>query len=570
MKKWLVEISVFALAVMFSAGMAAAAGGNSYYFQKAWGPGVTGFGASAVAADPFGSVYVENGTYGSMFKFDTNGNLLATWNSYYWGGAKYYYQGPFTVDSAGNIYLYDPQWGVGAIWKFDPNGNPLSVFGTPGSGPGQIYFYGAGLAVGASGDIYVADSRNYRVDVLDANGNYLAAWSGWIVNGVSESFYSIQGIAAGPSGNIYVSDSTGSGANLVVEFDPDGNYLAQWTVGCSGPLAADNIGNLFCENNGIYKYDGSNGNLLAVWNWGSEQNTAKWSYIPWHTGGQYLANTYDVTVDPSGNVYVAGELAYGNGSTSQDVSKWAPNGWITATALFNGAGIQNAVLYLQKDSQAGTPPDQKDMLRQMAGFISLDNATDANGNIVAAVPPGKWFVRILKRAGNASVWEPPYPGDYTWISTPPVTIQNNGVVNLGTVNTHIYVRQKLPTVSGILTGTSSGKPLSGWFVRASLQPCNTNWSARCGGVFYPAVNRTGADGSYTITLPAAGTYYVYACPGPYMTCVGAHRIYWEDYPGGFSTCGNWASGVYHEYENCPTTVSSGQQLINLNIQAAGY
>ncbi len=59
--------------------------------------------------------------------------------------------------------------------KFDPNGNFLLKFGTHGSGTGQIGDDPNGLAVDSSGNVYVADRFNNRVEKFDSSGNYLSA-----------------------------------------------------------------------------------------------------------------------------------------------------------------------------------------------------------------------------------------------------------------------------------------------------------------------------------------------------------------------------------------------------------
>ena len=51
------------------------------------------------------------------------------------------------------------------IQEFTSSGNYITQWGSEGSGPGQFY-YPAGVAVDATGHIYVADTDNDRIQVF--------------------------------------------------------------------------------------------------------------------------------------------------------------------------------------------------------------------------------------------------------------------------------------------------------------------------------------------------------------------------------------------------------------------
>jgi len=53
----------------------------------------------------------------------------------------------------------------------------IAAWGTSGSGPGEFQ-EPMGVAVDAQGDIYVADSRNRRVQKFSARGKFLAEFGG--------------------------------------------------------------------------------------------------------------------------------------------------------------------------------------------------------------------------------------------------------------------------------------------------------------------------------------------------------------------------------------------------------
>src|SRR5690242_4570720 len=61
-----------------------------------------------------------------------------------------------------------------------------SQFGSYGSEVGQLS-YPTGVAVGASGDVYVGDTQNSRVDKFDGSGGFQLAWGEGVVDGALEA-----------------------------------------------------------------------------------------------------------------------------------------------------------------------------------------------------------------------------------------------------------------------------------------------------------------------------------------------------------------------------------------------
>ncbi|MEK9145953.1 MAG: hypothetical protein AAB339_10115, partial [Elusimicrobiota bacterium] len=177
------------------------------------------------------------------------------------------------VDSSGNVYVVDQK--NHRVQKFDNSGNFLTNWGSFGSGNGQMNQpYSA--AVDASGAVYVTDFFNSRVQKFDSAGNFLAKW-GTSGSGNGQ-FSSLGGIAVDPSGNVYTAER---GNHRVQKFDSSGNFLAKW--GSQGTtegkfdapwgVAADASGNVYVadgsngiskKNHRIQKFD-SSGNFLAKW-----------------------------------------------------------------------------------------------------------------------------------------------------------------------------------------------------------------------------------------------------------------------------------------------------------------
>jgi len=121
------------------------------------------------------------------------------------GNGQFVNPGGIAIDASGNVYVVDS--GNNRIQKFDSSGVFKKTWGRSGSGDG--YFNNPmGIAVYSStGDVYVADTGNNRVQKFDSSGTFITKWgSSGSGNG---SFDSPTGIAVDASGAVYVSDKNG-------------------------------------------------------------------------------------------------------------------------------------------------------------------------------------------------------------------------------------------------------------------------------------------------------------------------------------------------------------------------
>ena len=76
-----------------------------------------------------------------------------------------------TWDPTGNIFISDGYINS-RVAKADKDGNWLKSWGTPGNKPGQFNTPHS-IAADAKGNIYVADRGNRRIQVFDAEGNFI-------------------------------------------------------------------------------------------------------------------------------------------------------------------------------------------------------------------------------------------------------------------------------------------------------------------------------------------------------------------------------------------------------------
>ena len=80
----------------------------------------------------------------------------------------------------------------------------ITKWGSLGSGDGQ-FNYPNGVAIDSSGNVYVADSDNHRIQKFDSSGGFITKWGSFgsedgQLNGPS-------GVAVDSSGNVYVADT---------------------------------------------------------------------------------------------------------------------------------------------------------------------------------------------------------------------------------------------------------------------------------------------------------------------------------------------------------------------------
>ncbi|HEY2161184.1 MAG TPA: hypothetical protein VGH24_07760, partial [Solirubrobacteraceae bacterium] len=138
------------------------------------------------------------------------------------------------VDSAGNQYLTD--WNNNRIIKFSSSGafawavGANNASGQSGTGSGQ-FNHPYELRVSNDGlHVYIADGFDNRVEELNtSDGSPVRMWGrnggdGSAGSGVGE-FNRPVGIGIDSTGNVYVSDCLN---NRVQEFDSGGNFIAQF------------------------------------------------------------------------------------------------------------------------------------------------------------------------------------------------------------------------------------------------------------------------------------------------------------------------------------------------------
>lgn len=163
---------------------------------------------------------------------------------------------------------------------------PQLMLGSLGSSPGQLHLP-RGIAVDDSGNIYVADNRNNRVEKFDSSGRYASSFD---IGGIPE------GIAVDRSGNINVVDRN----NMTIEkFSPTGTLLSSFgstgsaagQLGNAERIAIDSSDNIYVTDVNVVQKFNSKGIFM--------------SQLFANDTTHCCMNAMGIAIDSSNNIYIA-------------------------------------------------------------------------------------------------------------------------------------------------------------------------------------------------------------------------------------------------------------------------
>jgi sugar lactone lactonase YvrE len=153
------------------------------------------------------------------------------------GDGQFNHPGGIAIGPSGDLFVLDQ--GNDRVEVFSESGEYLRQFGSEGSGNGQMSSPD-GLAVNSEGDVWVLDTGNQRVEEFSENGVFMRTAGAGLIG-------SAEGIGVDRHGDVWVS-ATYEGHLLV--FNSEGEYLK--TVGSegSGPGQLDEPEGLTVDGNG--------------------------------------------------------------------------------------------------------------------------------------------------------------------------------------------------------------------------------------------------------------------------------------------------------------------------------
>src|SRR3989304_2572754 len=126
-----------------------------------------------------------------------------------------------TVDQDGTIYVADSA--NHRIRVLDQNGKLIREWGRPGSKAGGELLNPLGIAIDHRGLIYVADSGNSRIQVFTREGVFRHMWNG--SDTPAGRLLIPLGLTVTPDGIVYVADTDN---HRIGKFDNLGKFLGVW------------------------------------------------------------------------------------------------------------------------------------------------------------------------------------------------------------------------------------------------------------------------------------------------------------------------------------------------------
>ena len=155
------------------------------------------------------------------------------------------------VDSSGNLYV--AEYGNSRIQKFDGNGAYMTDWGSNGSGDGQMN-QPCDVTVAPDGSVYVADTANHRIQRFTSSGGFLGKWGG--AGSGDGQLVQPEGVATDSAGNVYVADS---GNDRIQKFSASGAFITKFGSTGAGDGQLNRPSDIAVDASGaVYVLDGGN------------------------------------------------------------------------------------------------------------------------------------------------------------------------------------------------------------------------------------------------------------------------------------------------------------------------
>ena len=196
--------------------------------------GPTGLAVATVGGGE--RLYASDQINGRVLTFNlTTGKRMAVWGGVGFGDGEFNSPYGIAVDpSSGDLYIADRT--NQRIQRITPAGTFVMKWGVLGIGPGE--FNGpVGVAADAAGNVYVTDHGNHRVQKFHISqtgsgweARHLATWGG--PGSAEGQFNGPFGITLDPAGNLWVADGYN---HRLQRFDPEGRFLGSIGSFGTGP-----------------------------------------------------------------------------------------------------------------------------------------------------------------------------------------------------------------------------------------------------------------------------------------------------------------------------------------------
>jgi predicted membrane-bound mannosyltransferase/sugar lactone lactonase YvrE len=180
---------------------------------------------------------------------------------------------------------------------------------TKGSAPGGTFYEPWGIAVGPDGAVFVADTWNNRIQKFTAEGKFVTMWGYFGQAEKPDAFWGPRGLAFDSQGHLYVTDT---GNKRVAVFDENGIAITQFGSGGADPGQFDEPVGIAIDKEGkVYVADTWNQRVQVL----APDSTGKiftqvtsWNIEGWY--GQSIENKPYIAMDNQGHVFVTDPEAF--------------------------------------------------------------------------------------------------------------------------------------------------------------------------------------------------------------------------------------------------------------------
>jgi predicted membrane-bound mannosyltransferase/DNA-binding beta-propeller fold protein YncE len=240
----------------------------------------------------------------------------------------------------GSIYVADSR--NNRIQHFKADGTQINIWGsfadiTKGDAPGGTFNEPWDVAVAADGTVFVADTWNHRIQHFSADGKFLNMWGFFGQAEKPDGFWGPRALAIDSKGRVYVTDT---GNKRVAVFEPDGTFVTQFgTAGLDPGQFDEQVGITIDKAGLVYVADTWNQRIQVF----QPDTTGKvftplrqWDFAGWN--GQSIDNKPFIKISAkSGNLFVADPEGF-------RVLEFTPDGkyirsWGSYSAEIDGFGL---------------------------------------------------------------------------------------------------------------------------------------------------------------------------------------------------------------------------------------
>jgi sugar lactone lactonase YvrE len=444
-----------------------------------------------IAVDPVShDLYIAERGNHRISRITSSGTFVLKWGIL--GTDAGYFDQPVGIaaDATGNVYVVDHN--NNRVQKFHISGTGatasvqvVAVWGGLGSLPGQ--FNGPyGITLDAANNLWVADGRNHRLQKFDVNGRYLSSF-GTFGSGPGQ-FITPTWVNFDAAGNYYVAETNSDPQNTaatdlqnqrIQKFSPTGAFLLQW--GNYGELGGQfklPFDVVVDKNGNAYVSDYYN-TRLEVFTFTAATNT----------GAKFVNVSSRLRVNDSdaSHAFIAGFVI--SGTTPKQVLIRGVGPGLTpygVTAFLPNPHLKvfsGGTVVAENEDWGGDPTVAAAASRVGAFPLS---ATSKDAALVVTLPPGGYTAQVVANGGDGVALAEVYDADST--AGRLINLSTRGFVDIGdgvlvagfvvngTTPKKVLVRGIGPGLAGYGVTGVVANPVLQVFSGSTLVAQNDDWS----------------------------------------------------------------------------------------------